>query len=88
MEELGDPLQALLAGRARVVEFSGGRVFVDAPRAGRLYLSGSFNPLHDGHRCASPVGNKWTGSQDVGTGTSFASKRSGLRTFFCFWSCG
>lgn len=50
VEKLGDPLQALLAGRARVVEFSGGRVLVDAPRAGRLYLPGSFNPLHDGHR--------------------------------------
>ena len=50
VEELGDPLQALLAARARVIEFSGGRVFVDAPRAGRLYLPGSFNPLHDGHR--------------------------------------
>ncbi|KAK9839540.1 hypothetical protein WJX81_008400 [Elliptochloris bilobata] len=50
MEEVGDPLQALLAGRACMVEFSGGHVFVDAPRGGRLYLPGSFNPLHDGHR--------------------------------------
>lgn len=51
-EEVGDPLDALLAGRVHVVEFSGGRVFVDAPRGGRLYLPGSFNPIHDGHRCA------------------------------------
>ena len=50
-EEVGDPLDALLAGRVHVVEFSGGRVFVDAPRGGRLYLPGSFNPIHDGHRC-------------------------------------
>jgi hypothetical protein len=49
-----DPLQELLAGRVRCVEFSGGQVFVDAPRCGagsrRVYLPGSFNPLHDGHR--------------------------------------
>lgn len=44
-----EPLAELLAGRVRCVEFSGGRVFVDAPRGGRLYLPGSFNPLHDGH---------------------------------------
>ncbi|WIA37878.1 hypothetical protein OEZ86_014725 [Tetradesmus obliquus] len=49
-----DPLQQLLAGRVRCVEYSGGRVFVDAPRCGagmpRVYLPGSFNPLHDGHK--------------------------------------
>ncbi|KAI8475142.1 MAG: hypothetical protein J3K34DRAFT_456412 [Monoraphidium minutum] len=42
-------LRQLLAGRARCVEFSGGRVFLDAPRSGRVYLPGSFNPLHGGH---------------------------------------
>lgn len=25
-------------------------MYVDAPRKGRIYLPGSFNPLHDGHR--------------------------------------
>lgn len=46
-----DPLQELLAGRVRCVEFSGGRVFTDAPRGpGRVYLPGSFNPLHQGHK--------------------------------------
>lgn len=45
-----DPLEELLSGRVSCVEFSGGRVFVDAPRPGRVYLPGSFNPLHDGHR--------------------------------------
>jgi hypothetical protein len=47
-----DPLCALVAGSVRCVEYSGGRVFVDAPRGGpgRVYLPGSFNPLHDGHR--------------------------------------
>jgi hypothetical protein len=49
-----DPLQELLAGQVRCVEYSGGRVFVDAPRcsagSGRVYLPGSFNPLHEGHK--------------------------------------
>ncbi|KAF6262762.1 hypothetical protein COO60DRAFT_1635750 [Scenedesmus sp. NREL 46B-D3] len=35
-----DPLQELLAGRVRCVEFSEGA---------RVYLPGSFNPLHEGH---------------------------------------
>ncbi len=42
-------LEELLAGRIPCVEFSGGRVFVGAPRGGRVYLPGSFNPLHEGH---------------------------------------
>ena len=46
----GEPLQALLDGTVRSVEFAGGQVVVDAPRRGRVYLPGSFNPLHDGHR--------------------------------------
>ncbi|PNW82224.1 hypothetical protein CHLRE_06g278116v5 [Chlamydomonas reinhardtii] len=53
----GDPLQRLLAGEVRCVEYSGGgpsgapaEVCVDAPRPGRVYLPGSFNPLHDGHK--------------------------------------
>jgi phosphopantetheine adenylyltransferase len=25
-------------------------VYVDSPRPGRIYLPGSFNPLHDGHK--------------------------------------
>ncbi|PSC69495.1 Altered inheritance rate of mitochondria 25 [Micractinium conductrix] len=43
-------LRELLNGRVDTVEFSGGNVYVDAPRPGRIYLPGSFNPLHDGHR--------------------------------------
>eukprot|EP00887_Chlorella_sp_A99_P007845 scaffold20.g7845.t1 len=43
-------LQDLINGRVSTVEFSGGNVYVDAPRKGRIYLPGSFNPLHDGHR--------------------------------------
>lgn len=52
-EAAGEPLQALLAGAVRSVEFTGGQVVVDAPRRGRVYLPGSFNPLHDGHRCGA-----------------------------------
>ena len=46
-----DPISALLAGRASSVELGGGLpAVVDAPRGpGRVYLSGSFNPLHAGH---------------------------------------
>ena len=51
--DVGDPLELLQAGSIRSVEYSGGRVVVDAPRPGRVYLPGSFNPLHDGHRHAS-----------------------------------
>ncbi|KAL4451608.1 hypothetical protein ABPG75_007270 [Micractinium tetrahymenae] len=43
-------LRDMLNGRVDVVEFSGGNVYVDAPRPGRIYLPGSFNPLHDGHK--------------------------------------
>ena len=35
---------------------AGGNVYVDAPRRGRIYLPGSFNPLHDGHRELLEVG--------------------------------
>lgn len=53
--ERGEPLREMLTGKIRTVEYSGGQVVRDAPRAGRVYLPGSFNPLHDGHKCdASP----------------------------------
>lgn len=41
----------MLNGKYRTLEFSGsgGLVIVDAPRPGRVYLPGSFNPLHEGH---------------------------------------
>lgn len=33
------------------MEYSGGNVYIDAPRGrNRVYLPGSFNPLHDGHK--------------------------------------
>lgn len=50
MDELGDPLEALLQGKVKTVEYSNGQLIVDAPRRGRVYMAGSFNPLHKGHR--------------------------------------
>lgn len=55
-QSLGDPLAALAEGRVKSVEISGGHVVCDAPRRGRVYLPGSFNPLHDGHRYLPPFG--------------------------------
>lgn len=45
-----EPLQSLIDEKIRCVEYSGGQVIVDAPRSGRVYLPGSFNPLHEGHK--------------------------------------
>lgn len=55
MEEtvIDTPLHELLNGRVDCVEFSGGHVYVDAPRGGMVYLPGSFNPFHQGHRYAA-----------------------------------
>lgn len=38
-------------------------MYVDAPRHGRLYLPGSFQPLHDGHKEMLEVGGlpAWAG---------------------------
>lgn len=46
---MGDHLEDMWNGKIRTVEFSGGQVVRDAPRAGRIYLPGSYNPLHEGH---------------------------------------
>lgn len=45
-------LQNMINGRYKTLEFSGsgGMAIVDAPRPGRIYLPGSFNPLHAGHQ--------------------------------------
>lgn len=44
-------LRDMLNGRFKCLEFNGaGATVVDAPRPGRVYLPGSFNPLHDGHK--------------------------------------
>jgi len=56
-----DPLSALLSGRASTLELGltpAGEVLavVDAPRAGRAYLPGSFNPWHAGHGGALAAG--------------------------------
>ena len=55
VSDLGDPLRALVEGRAECVEVQPGppgappRTLVDAPRRGRVVLPGSFNPVHAGH---------------------------------------
>ena len=43
-------IRSLLSGAVQTVEFSGGCVFLDAPRRNRVYLPGSFNPMHEGHK--------------------------------------
>ena len=45
-------LKDMLKGRFKSLEFSGsgGLAVVDAARPGRVYLPGSFNPLHEGHK--------------------------------------
>ena len=50
LQSHSDPVRDLLEGKVRTVEYSGGQVVVDAPRSGRVYLPGSFNPLHVGHK--------------------------------------
>lgn len=40
---------------------AGGNVYVDAPRPGRIYLPGSFNPLHDGHKEMLEVSSRGEG---------------------------
>jgi len=49
-QSIGDPLQELLEGKLTSVEFSGGQVICNAARRNRVYLPGSFHPLHDGHK--------------------------------------
>lgn len=47
---VSDAVERLAGGFAETVEFSGGYVYVNAPRPNRMYLPGSFNPLHEGHK--------------------------------------
>ena len=49
-QKIGNPLEELLDGKLDSVEYSGGQVICNAPRRNRVYLPGSFNPLHNGHR--------------------------------------
>lgn len=44
-----DPIESLLSGDIRCVEYYGDHIVRDAPRVGALLLPGSFNPVHDGH---------------------------------------
>ncbi len=47
---MADPVEELLKGNIQTVEYSNGNVIVNAPRGGKVYMAGSFNPLHEGHR--------------------------------------
>lgn len=49
--DMAQLIRGMLKGQFRTLEFSGsgGLAVVDAPRPGRIYLPGSFNPLHSGH---------------------------------------
>lgn len=48
--EIADPIAELLKGNIETVEYSNGNVIVNAPRGAKVYMAGSFNPLHEGHR--------------------------------------
>ena len=58
-----DAIQALLDGRLCSVECAGGTVMVDAHRSGRVYLPGSFNPLHEGHLDLLSIATRKTGME-------------------------
>lgn len=48
-DSIEDVVDQLIRGDVQTVEFSGGYIYLDAPRSHRMYLPGSFNPLHEGH---------------------------------------
>lgn len=62
-KQWGDPVDQLLAGEIECVEFCGKHVVVDAPRRYTVLLSGSFNPLHEGHKKMLVVAEKVLGQQ-------------------------
>ena len=42
-------MQELIDGKIETIEINEFGVLIDCPRENRVYLPGSFNPLHDGH---------------------------------------
>ena len=55
---------------------AGGNLYVNAPRPARLYLPGSFNPLHGGHQELLQVGG-WVG-QLVGWSVGLRAGERGM----------
>ena len=61
---LDDPLGLLFAGELDVVEMrSDGVVAPEVERGQRLFLSGSFNPLHEGHEQLAAAAGQLSGRQ-------------------------
>lgn len=47
-----DPIDVLYSGQIATLEVCGDQFIADAARKRRIYLPGSYNPLHEGHRSA------------------------------------
>ena len=63
---LDDPLGLLFAGELDVVEMrSDGVIAPEVERGQRLFLSGSFNPLHEGHERLVAAAGQLSGRQTV-----------------------
>lgn len=48
-ERISSAVELLIQSKIQTIEFSGGRIHLDTPRSKKMYLPGSFNPLHKGH---------------------------------------
>ena len=63
--DLDDPINSLLDGSARCVEFYGSHFVLDAPRRDVLLLPGSFNPIHEGHLKMLETAEQQTGQKGM-----------------------
>uniref|UniRef100_A0A7S3QL21 Cytidyltransferase-like domain-containing protein n=1 Tax=Dunaliella tertiolecta TaxID=3047 RepID=A0A7S3QL21_DUNTE len=73
-----DPLEALMAGNVKCVEFNGSQVVTDAPRRNKLYLPGSFNPLHAGHKQLLAVARSLSGDKEAAFELSIGNPDKGM----------
>jgi hypothetical protein len=80
-----DPLERLLAGELRCVEFCGPEVVVDAPRRGRVYLPGSFNPLHEGKGARQDGKNGRETGWEEQQGGMLGGREGGREGVVCQW---